>query len=159
MIKKRVRFSEGQWFGVPLRTGGYAIGIVARGDNKSICLGYFFGPKYQQIPDALDTMEKDPKDAILVTRFGDLGITRGSWPLINSNRPFSRENWPIPKFGMKISPTFDKGFLRQLEFDERGRWNLLHETLVDLKEIENLPEDSMMGGGAVEIHLTKLLDC
>ena len=42
MGRKHIRYNEGQWFGVPLRKGGYAIGIIVRGSYKTKGgLGYF----------------------------------------------------------------------------------------------------------------------
>ena len=32
--KKHIKYSEGQWFAVPLKSGGYALGIIARGSHK-----------------------------------------------------------------------------------------------------------------------------
>ncbi len=158
MRQKRIKLNEGQWFAVPLRKGAYALGVVVRGNNKTVCLGYFFGPKYETVPGDVATWEKKPEDAVLITQFQDLGIVNGRWPLIQSTRPFSREEWPIPKFGMEIADSNGKGYLREYEFDEAGHWNLINERVVDAKEIMDLPEDSFWGGGAVEIHLTKLLD-
>jgi hypothetical protein len=155
--KKRIRFNEGQWFAVPLKTDGYVIGVIVRGNNKTICLGYFFGPKYETPPGDEATWEKTPENAILITRFGDLGIVNGSWPLIQSTRPFSREEWPIPKFGMEIPFSEGKGYVREYDIDDSGSWILLLESVVEIKEIVGLSKDSFMGGGSVEFRLTQLI--
>ena len=155
--KKRIRFKEGQWFAVPLRDQGYALGVVVRGNNRSVCLGYFFGPRYETLPGDEIVCEKRAEDAILVTRFGDLGIINGTWPLIFTTRHFSREEWPIPKFGMEIPFSGGKAYIREYEFDDSDNWILVEETIVEAKEIENLPKDGLMGGGSVEVKLTDLL--
>lgn len=159
MRKKYIRYDEGQWFAVPLRKGGYALGIITRGNYKTKGgLGYFFKPKYSEIPGEEATWQKSPKDAVLVTRFGDLGLINGRWPLIPSTRLFSKEEWPIPKFGMEVELVPGKAFIREYDQTENGGLILLQETVVDVKEIAGLPEDGSMGGGAVEIRLTNLLD-
>jgi hypothetical protein len=159
MNKKRIRYFEGQWFAVPLRKDGYALGIIVRGSYKAKGgLGYFFGPKYQEIPNDESTWEKKPVDAILITKFGDLGIINGSWPLIKSTRPFLKEEWPIPKFGHEVSLLPGKGTIREYAQDNIGRLIIVKETPVNVKEIIGLPEDLSRGGGSVEIELTKILD-
>lgn len=155
--QKRIRFTEGQWFAVPLRNEGYALGIVVRGNYKTVCLGYFFGPRYEKPPGDEVTREKKPEDAILITQFSDLGIINGSWPLIQSTRPFSREEWPVPKFGMEIPFSEGKGYIREYSFEDSGDWKLIRESIVDSNEVVNLPKDSFMGAGFVEFRLTYLL--
>lgn len=158
MVRKKLYFDEGQWFAIPLRNGGYAVGVIVRGDSNSVCLGYFFGPRYEKVPSDEIILAKKPEDAILITRFGDQGLINGSWALIQTKRPFSREEWPIPKFGMEVPFSGGNGFIREYEFNDTGGWRLLRETLVDAREIVGLPGDSFKGGGSVEITLNKLLE-
>lgn len=100
MMNKAIKYNEGQWFAVPLRNSGYALGIIVRGNYRTKGgLGYFFGPRYDQIPNNEETLKKKPEEALLVTQFGDLGIINGRWPILKSTRLFSKEEWPIPKFG------------------------------------------------------------
>ena len=158
MTRKKIYINEGQWFAVPLRNGGYALGVVVRGNSKSVCLGYFFGPRYEKPPNDEIIWMKKAEDAILITQFGDQGLTNSSWPLIQTTRPFSREEWPIPKFGVEIPFSAGKGFVREYEFNDSGEWRLLRETLVDAKDVMGMPSDSLKGGGSVEVTLTKLLE-
>ncbi len=158
MVRKKIYVNEGQWFAVPLRNGGYALGVIVRGDNKSVCLGYFFGPKYEKPPVDEDVLKKKPEDAILITRFGDQGLKNSSWPLIQTPRPFSREEWPIPKFCVEVPFSPDKAFVREYEFRDSGEWRLIREYLVDAKTVMGMPSDSLKGGGSVEVTLTKLLE-
>jgi len=159
MKEKHIQYHEGQWFAVPLRQGGYALGIIVRGSYKTKGgLGYFFGPKYEDVPGDKATWEKHPGEALLIARFGDLGIIRGSWPLIQSTRPFSKEKWPIPKFGTEVPFPPGKGFIRDYEQASSGELICIRQTLVDADDLQGFPEDVDMGGGSVEIKLTKLLD-
>jgi hypothetical protein len=159
MAQKRIRYDEGQWFAIPLRNGGYALGIIVRGSYKTKGgLGYFFGPKFQTIPDDKDTLDKQPEDAVLITQFGDMGLVNGSWPLIHSSRQFLKDEWPIPKFGIKLPNLPGKGFVREYVQNVIGELILKKETLVDQLSIINLPVDRISGGGAVEIRLTDLIE-
>jgi hypothetical protein len=159
MSSKRIQYSEGQWFAVPLRKGGYALGVVVRGNYKTkIVLGYFFGPKFDKLPGDNAILDRNPENAILITWFGDLGITNGSWPLIQSTRRFSREEWPMPKFGRRAELVNGKGIIVEYKENDAGEWRVHYETPVNIDDINGLPEDSISYGGAVEIRLTKLLD-
>ncbi len=158
MRKKHVKYNEGQWFAVPLRDGGYALGIIVRGSYKTKGgLGYFFGPKYQDLPGDVETWNKQAADAILVAWFGDLGIIEGKWPLIASTRPFRRQEWPVPKFGRIDALVPEKGWLVEYDQEDTGLGEVIRETRCRAEDIAHLPEDVVSGAGAIEIKLTKLL--
>jgi hypothetical protein len=159
MNQKINKYKEGQWFAIPLRKGGFCFGTIVRGDFKTKGgLGYFFGPKYLDVPTDRDTWGANYKDAILITLFGDLGIVNGCWPIIHSTRPFVKQEWPIPKFGTKISLVPRKGLIREYEQNNKGQLIMIREVASTEKDIFGLPEDIIMGGGSVEIKLTKILD-
>jgi hypothetical protein len=159
MKQKHKRYDEGQWFAVPLRKGGYALGIIVRGNYKTKGgLGYFFGPKYSELPNDQDTWEKYPKEAKLITRFGDLGIINGSWPLIHSTHLFCKDQWPIPRFGAKIPLIPGKGFIREYGQNEKGQLIYIREIIAPENEVLELPVDCAMGYAVVEIRLTEILD-
>ena len=99
------------------------------------------------IPSDKDTIEKKPNEAILTTQFGDRGIINGSWPIIESTRPFNKAEWPIPKFGFKPPYPPDKAFIREYGQDETGDLIIIYETLVDASMIVDLPVDRSSGGG------------
>lgn len=158
MTKKSIKYNEGQWFAIPLRDGDYALGIIVRGNYRTKGgLGYFFGPRYDHVPSDEETWAKKSNEALLITQFGDLGIINGRWPIIQSTRPFLKEEWPIPKFGSANPLIPLKAFVREYQQDSSGELQLVRETVVDVKDIEGLPADSSMGGGAVEIRLSDLL--
>ena len=156
--RKHIKYSEGQWFAVPLKTGGYALGIIVRGSYKTRGgLGYFFGPRYEEVPDERETWSKQPSDAILIAWFGDLGIIWGRWPLIPSTRPFRREEWPVPKFGQVDWENPSKGWLVEYRQEANG-WELpIRRTYCDAKDLIGLPEDGVCGYEAIENILTHLL--
>jgi hypothetical protein len=73
-------YREGDWFAVPLRAGGFAAVIVARAmpGREGVLLGYFFGPRRDRVPTLDELSALSASDAVLVERFGDLGILDGA---------------------------------------------------------------------------------
>src|SRR6266478_2941838 len=93
-----LKYSEGTVFLVPLRTGGYARGVVARASSKGkVLLGYFFGPRLVS-SDAGELGDLDPAKAILRVRFGDLGLINGEWTIRSRIVRWNRSEWPMPDF-------------------------------------------------------------
>lgn len=161
MPKKRtgdVKYEEGQWFAIPLRDYGYALGIIVRGNYETQGgLGYFFGPRYKTVPDESGVENLGPHDAILIARFGDLGIIQGRWPLIKSSRSFIRGEWPVPKFHRVDALDYSKAWLVEYSQDFSGHDQPTRETRCLSSEVKGLPYDSLSGYGAIEIKLTHLL--
>lgn len=155
---KHVKYDEGQWFAVPLRDGHYGIGIIVRGNyHTKGGLGYFFGPKYSNVPTEQETYSKNKDNAILICRFGDLGIIRGDWPLINNAKLFSREEWPVPLFHRVLPIPENKAVIVEYRQNFNGMGAPFRETITPLsEEVLRLPEAGLFGSGAVEIELTKL---
>jgi hypothetical protein len=158
MLKKHIKYKEGQWFAIPLKNGGYATGIIVRGSYMTKGgLGYFFGPKYKEIPSYTETYQKNKDNPILIGWFGDLGIIKGDWPIIENGRNFIREDWPVPKFQRKSSLTEGKVYVV-----EYGQNNEVHDSIREIlvpinKEILKYPEDGLYGSEAIEKELEKLL--
>ena len=154
-MSKIVPYSEGTWFAVPLRTGGFGVGRVVRAKAKSpILLGYFFGPKLDHVPSFHSVEHTQPETAILIAHFGYLGLAKGTWPIIGSS-PLDRDQWPLPQFVRRDLLT---GEVAKITYspDDPG-----HEiTLQSASEfaVQQLPKDGTLGHGAVEIKLGKLLE-
>lgn len=152
-------YGEGRWFAVPLRDGGYAMGIITRGSSETKGgLGYFFGPRYPDIPASSETYRKNKDNAAFIVQFGDLGITSGHWPLIPDGKPFVRDEWPVPLFH-RIHPLY-KGMAVIVEYgqDYSGLEPPINEKMDILSDgILKYPKDGAIGSAAVEIELTKLL--
>jgi len=154
---KRIRYREGQWFAVPLQSGGYAAGIIVRGSLKTKGgLGYFFPFRYELPPTATDIEDLSASQAILVRWFGDLGIIYGEWPLIATDRPFNRADWSVPRFG-RID-MFDHAWIVEYSQDDDGSRYPISETRVPVAEIVGLPEAGTSGHKALEIRLSRLID-
>src|SRR5688572_6349449 len=94
----RTSYKEGDWLYVPLSECEGAVGRVVRANPRAgVLLGCFFGPRLKPIPVASGVEGLMPELAILVARFGHLGLAKGIWPRICSS-PLRREDWPIPRF-------------------------------------------------------------
>lgn len=150
----RISYREGDWFAVPLRGGGWATGVVARKARSAVLLGYFFGPPRSAPPGIQEVADLCAQDAILVERFGDLGIIDGSWPLIGSSPTWDRAQWPMPMF-CRREPLSGRAFL--VEYPDANPNGIPRETPVDHSECDHLPRDGMSGFGSVERELTRRL--
>lgn len=105
----------------------------------------------------MEIADKDPSKACFVAWFGDLGIIDGSWPLISTQRPFQREEWPVPRFGDPYATNTSKAWLSEYDQNTHGFSLPIRRYLVPIEEIATLPRDGVFMAGAVEQELTCLL--
>jgi len=149
----RLRYREGTWFAVPLRSGGFAVGLVARkGKRGAIFLGYYFGPVRDRVPTLEEVESLQPSEAAGIFRTGDLSFINGEWPHIGSSGSFVREQWPFPIFVFKQELTETAWAITYADDDPNrivGQEAVRYET--------NLPSGGLYGAGAVEIVLTDAL--
>ena len=150
------KYREGDWFAIPLRESGFAIGIVARSMplDGGVNLGYFFGPNHAKIPNASELASLTPTDAILIKRFGDLGLINGCWPLIGRVDAWNRNAWPFPPFG-RYEELTDRAF--KVIYDDNNPNLVVREILIGKDELRTLPLDRLSGSGAIEIILSRRL--
>lgn len=148
-------YREGTWFAVPLRKGGFGVGVVARAAiRKPIILCYFFGPKRESVPRLEEVRASRPQEAVLVSRVGDLGLIRGSWPLLGDAPLWDHSEWPMPVFVRReILPPFRNWRVYYSETDP----NITLKEEIEPDERPDLPTAGSSGSGAIEIILTKLL--
>lgn len=154
MPKRKLPYSEGSWFAVPLRRGGFAVGVVARMDGTGGMMGYFFGPKRDEAPRLLDVRSLNVNNAVLCKMAGDLGLLKGFWPVLGRADDWNRADWPVPNFARKDAVS---GQWIRVTYDE-DTLEVVREVHCDASEGESLPYDSLAGYGAIEIRLTTLLD-
>ena len=150
----KVNYSEGTWFAVPLRSGGFGVGVVARATREGgVIFAYLFGPRRDAAPALAEVARLDPSTAVKAARIGDLNIIKGKWPIIGQSPQWQRGAWPMPKF---------------VRSDEIGRraWTVRYAddypNRVVTEEpvafgMSKLDRDSVFGAGAIEVVLTKLL--
>jgi len=150
----KASYREGDWFAVPLREGGFGVGVVARANPAGALLGYFFGPRRDGVP-ALDALEilKAP-DAILVAKFGHLGLRQGKWPIVGRLDDWERDAWPMPVF-VRYEELTGRSFEVFYDGDDPNKLN--REKQIPPGAAEQGPKDGLMGAGFVEKVLTKLL--
>ena len=150
----RVAYREGDWFGVPLRDGGFGIGLIARANPGGVLLGYFFGPMRPDVPKLEDVVGLRPDDAVLVRKFGHLGITQGKWPLIGRTVGWERRYWPTPVF-VRYEELTGRSF--RVYYDDNNPNKVIREEAVPPGEADQAPKDGLMGAGFAEGALTRLL--
>jgi hypothetical protein len=153
--KEKCKYREGDWFAVPLRTNGYAVGIIARAAQQGgILLGYFFGPRRHDLPNLDDVRNCRSTDAILVARFGDLGLLNCAWSVLGHYQ-WNRSSWPMPVFARKDVVS---GNVSLVEYDEDDPSRELRFKKPGHRNASQYPDDGLFGFGAVELRLTKLLE-
>ena len=140
---------------MPLRTDGFALEIIARANPKGALLGYFFGPRRHERPRLVDSTGLLPDQAVLVGRFGHLGIRGGSWPLLGQEPVWDRSAWPTPIF-VRYEELTGRTF--HVQYDDHDPARRIRETPVTPGLAEQGPTDGLMGAGFVEQRLTALLE-
>jgi len=153
-MPRRVSYSDGDWFAVPLQEGGgYGAGIVAHHDGRGGVIGYLFGHRFSEVPTLDDVAGLQPSDSIRVMRFGDLGLIKGQWPILGKLEHWDSDDWPIPPFGRR-EPT---GRALRVIYSAEDLAGPLREEPISNEECDRLPRDALSGAGAVELVLTQLL--
>jgi hypothetical protein len=154
MMKRSYR--EGDWFTLPLQKGGIAIGLIAREmpSRGGVSLGYFFGPRRDSVPRLEELNSLSWSDAVLVRKFGHLGLVHGTWHVLGRLESWDRTAWPTPAFG-RFEELTGRAF--KVIYDDANPNRLIHEEQIDPLELESLPKDGLLGAEAVETVLTGIL--
>lgn len=147
-------YREGDWFAVPLRDGGYARGLLARASKCSVLLGYFFGPVVDDPSHMTEVAGLRPSDAVLIGRFGHLGLLRGTWPIIAGAGDWIPGDWRCSEF-VRYEELTGRTFIVHYADDDPGK--VVGEVPVSPGTVVDHPQDGMMGAGFVEVRLTRLL--
>lgn len=149
-----VLYREGDVFAVPLRTNGFAIGVVARmPKERKVLLGYFFGYRFDEVPGEKAIPVLNPSDAIKICRFGDLHLIDRKWPIISRLANWQRDDWPAPKF-VRQDDLSKRAWL--VSYSDENPSVVLKEEPCDFG-IGGYERAALLGAGAVEIALTKLV--
>jgi hypothetical protein len=152
--RKKISYEPGTWFAVPLPSGGYGTGMVARANGRGGVFGYFFGPRRVDVISLSETGRLSPADAVLMRHFGDLGLIRGEWPIIGINSTWERDRWPMPAFWHRDSLS---GKMSLRYYDEERLGVFVREEPCDSSAARSAPEDGLSGQGALEVRLDQLL--
>lgn len=157
----KLSYREGTWFAVPLRKGGFAVGIVARANKRGCLICYFYEPRRNSVPTLLEVESLKPQDAIRKLQAGDLGLIEGSWPIIGHSKSWDRVDWPIPIFIRREVPLLIQGKMSvprawRVYYSDTDPNKVVREEREEFNST-SFEEDGLFGAGAVEIELTKLL--
>lgn len=127
---------------------------MARANPAGVLLGYFFGPRRREPASIEEVTVLAPQHAVLVGRFGHLGIAGGTWPLLGRASGWDRSTWPTPVFVRCEELT---GRAVHVRYDDDDPNRVIGETPIRTAHVEQGPQDGLMGAGFVEIRLTRLL--
>jgi hypothetical protein len=146
-------YPDGSVFLVPLKDDGFARGVVARSaPGGKLLLGYFFGPRLTSVSEA-DLSGLEPGNAILRLRFGDLGLFKGLWPVVDKLPDWNPAKWRMPDAVRRDPLGIVKPVL--VRYDDGDPSKILSE--VTLENDNDLPNDGLAGYGFVEAKLSMLL--
>jgi hypothetical protein len=136
----RLPYEEGDVFAVPLRGGGYGLGVVTRMDGNGVALGYFSGRRYNDLPDIHQArIDSD---------------TAGRWTVLGRLPRWSREDWPMPAFGRREEFS---GRCFRVEYADDNPGTPIRELPIAPEECDSLPEDGLVGFAFVEERLGRLV--
>jgi len=94
-----------------------------------------------------------PENSVLIGKFGDLELLRGNWKVVGQIQTWQENRWE-----MRPLARIDEGSGRAWLSIYDDAFNCIKEDEITVDEARKYPYDRMMGAGAVEIRLTKLLD-
>ena len=150
----KLPYSEGTWFAVPLRNGGFGVGVVARATRRGgIVLAYLFGPRHETVPPIGELTELVPSSAEKVARVGDLGLMDGTWPIIGRLPEWQRDAWTMPKF-IRTDDIRRRAWIVQYADDDPTQIVSTEPTSFGTTGIDR---EGLLGAGAAEIALTRRL--
>lgn len=152
---KFIKYKEGSWFTVPLDSGEFAIGLVARkSPGGGVILAYFFN-KTPLIPDLSKLGKYEPVDSTTIAMVGDLGLTKGEWEVIGELPGWDRSQWKIPNFVRREEIT---GRVWLVQYSDDNPNHVLSEEQVTENFVKNLEPDLLWGYKSAEKRLSKLLE-
>lgn len=154
MKKRAQEYREGDWFLVPLPSGGFGVGMIARKARSAVLLGYFFGPRLPDVEAEVPIGSLRPQDALLTTLFGDYRLFHGDWTIRGRVPKWDRAMWPMPVFGRIDS---DDVTAWRCIYDDRNPSKLVRELRTSRDDAAGLPEDTMMGADNVAFRLDRAL--
>lgn len=154
MRRKKINYEVGSVFVIPLNDARSALGIVARMDGRGIILGYFFDGEASGVCSLDAIRDKKPENAILIGRFGDLGLLTGQWEILGKHPEWRREEWPVPRFVRTDCLTGER---RLISYSEDTLDEYREEKIRGERDTCQYPEDGVFGYIAVEIRLRQIL--
>jgi hypothetical protein len=115
-----------------------------------LLFGYFFGPRLASMSE-VDLSGLAAEKAVL--RFGDLGLFKGLWPVVDQLPDWNPDEWPMSDAVRRDPLGKMKPVL--VKYDDSDPSRILSEET--LENDNGLPADGLAGYGFVEAKLIKLL--
>ena len=153
-MKPKKNYKQGDVFGVPLRNGGFATGVIARKGSGSVVFGYFFGPRRETLPDVKDVQDLKYEDALYAGRFSYLGFLYGEWPIVRALPNWNAADWPFPPF---VSFCYGSAEAALITYDDKSLIRPIKEERISASRSVEFYNDAVSGYVAVEIILTQML--
>lgn len=122
--------------------------------RAGILFGYFFGTRFEAVPEASEFARLSAGEAVWVVEFSYLGLRNGSLKLVRCTWPWNKEPWPFPSFSHR-DPITGRYWRRRL--DETDLATTLSQEPISEEEAIKLPEDGLAGAVFVEKRLSRLL--
>jgi hypothetical protein len=148
---------EGDCFAVPLPSGGFAIGVVARAMERSdsVIFVYMFGPRRMELPDIKDAKNLRPVRSIF---HGRVGAGR-RWSNLGRLADYSRSQWPMPSF-LSVDLLTGRTVVRTYDDDDPS--HLKEERALSVRAAArrgsaSTTSDGLFGPVALEVVLNDLL--
>lgn len=150
---KKINYNLGTIFSLPLKDGGFGVGIVAKvsKNKKGIILSYFSNKRFDNIPTLKEV--QDLTDFPYAWRIGDLSLINEDWNIVGQKDNFKSEDWPMPLF-IRKDPFSNKAW--EVKYKEDDVQSVQSETLTESNR-KDIEIDSLKGAGAVEVKLSNLL--
>ncbi|MER9880306.1 Imm26 family immunity protein [Mesorhizobium sp. M0118] len=150
---RQLPYKEGTLFAIPLRSGGYGLGLVAHmAPMGKIILAYLFGPMRLELPKADELNDLSPDNAVRCLRCGDLGLINGTWPIIGKMKSWAEDKWPMPTFVHKESLS-NRILIRKYSESDPSKL----ESQTSVASAGDLEQDGLHGYQAVELILIEQL--
>ena len=153
LSKRKLPYHEGDWCSIPLGAGGYALGLIARGNGKGQLFGFFFGPRRPHPPRFEETLGLKPADAVLHTLCNDLGLINRHWRFIGRAAVWDRFEWPLPLLVERDPEGVPHAVQYQDSLSSRSRVTVI----VPMPELARLQGAAVVGPSAIEGFLDKTL--
>jgi hypothetical protein len=151
---QKVKYRAGDWFGVPLESGGWAIGIIARKDKHGGIIAYFFGPPLAELPKSTEHLDKlHHTQAVWRAQVGLVGLMWGTWPILGRHAHWNREPFPNPWFGWIDT---SGRHAHRVQYLDDNFYEAIEEDC-PVAEAVQLPKRSVPMHGAVEWALGEIL--
>jgi len=155
-LKKNPEYGEGYWFAVPLGTGGFSVGIIARmNKRRNIILGYFFAERWTYPPRLVDIQNRSAEEAVLKCIFNSRALVDARWPILGRSPGWDRGAWPMPAFCRTEELT---GRYWKVIYPDDDPTEARTEIQITADECQKLPKDVLFSPNSIEATLTRLLE-